>query len=500
MQEKTREKLIFIIGVLAFIIAGVSFVFAALDILSILQAVEWDFNAALQTTAVYEMAVDLVFSGLELAMGLMLIKQWKEGEKVEVYKTLSRLVSAVVYASFVKVAVSLLMGVFLKTASEEQSVGMIYCIVYFVYYVLSSSTGTLVRKRQWMTLYWMILINSVLAVGFCGYDCVSVLQAQGAAVEIGTAFANALLMGLIVAFSTGVVVYYAKDPDALWRDVLEGEDYDVVGNFGGYEVVRIYATRAQEGIVNVIILILYALCTLVGLAGIVFYAVENEIGQYFGGSVQAFIGNMESIVMGGDIGEIVNIFMLFIIVLFYPFVFLSPFLGTIRRKASDKINVMSIAGMGMMLVLLVGLSAVTGIFFDFLGDYTIEWGNYSLFEAALIILYVVFRLTKRIYANTTKEISDGVLQGDSYHSHSGAVAKICLFSGIYSVIGLGLIFAMNFVEGNVCVSYLLFSAATLFVVVGLFLEQKYPFNEFEKAKRKIVEGNKEEQESTVQAV
>lgn len=505
MQEKTREKLIFVIGVLAFIIAGVSFVFSALDLLSVLQAADWQISKALQSLQAYDMAVDLVFAGLELAMGLILIKQWREKERVEVYKTLSKLINAVVYASFVQSIFGMVMAYAVDKSSSGLNVSIVYCIVYLVYYVLTASSGTLLRKRQWMPLYITMLIASTLAVGFCVYDCITVVKASAAAVEIGTTFANTLLMGLIVAFSVGVVVFYAKDPNTLWRDVLEGEDYDVIGRSDGYEVVRIYANRAQEGAMNVLILVLYVFCALVGITAIVFYAMENQIGQYFGGSIQALIDNVQSAMLSGGVGEMLQVMMLFMIVLAYPLIFISHVLGSFQRQASSKINVLSIVSIGTLMTLLVGVGTIMEVMFDFINYRNIRWENYSLFEAVLIVLYLVFKLTKRIYANTTKEINDGIMQGDSYHSHSGVIARICLFSGIYSVVALGLIFAMNCVEGNVCVSYLLFAVAILFAAAGALLEAKYPFSEFEKAKRKIVEVKESaekgeaEQECTTQA-
>ena len=78
------------------------------------------------------------------------------------------------------------------------------------------------------------------------------------------------------------------------------------------------------------------------------------------------------------------------------------------------------------------------------------------------------------------------MQGDSYHSHSAGIARICLFSGIFSAVGLVVLFAMKCSDGNVCISYLMMAAAALLATAGACLEAKYPFNEFEYAKRKVV--------------
>ena len=486
MQESTREKLIFAIGVLAFIIACVSFVFSALDIFAAIQAAGGDIRQALANAVVYEMIVDIVFAALELAMGLLLIKQWKDKERIEVYKTIARLISAVVYASFVRVVFSLIMQHFVGDEAPELSLNILYCIVYLAYWILTLSAGTLVRKRQLMSLYLITLITSVLAVGFCVYDCITVFQAEGTAVEIGTTIANTALMGLIVAFAAGVVAYYAKDPSALWRDVLEGEDYDVIATSDGYERVKIYATRAQEGGMNVLILLLYALCAVAGLAGIVFYALENNIGRYFGSSLQAVIDKLGDAILAGSMDEMFDLLMLLMLVFIYPLIYISQVIGAIRRQAESKISIISITSVGISLVLIASISLVVGVIFDFTSYRTIRWENYSLFEAALLVLYLINLLTKRIYANSTKEINDGILQGDSYHSHSEGIARVCLFSGIYSVVGLGLLFAMECSEGMVCVSYLLLAVSIVAAVVGACLEAKYPFSEFEYAKHKIV--------------
>jgi hypothetical protein len=495
MQEKTRGKLIVIIGILAFIIAGVSFVFSVLDLLSMLQAADWQFLKALRSSQAYDMAVDLVFAGLELTMGLMLIKQWREGERVEVYKTLSKLINAVVYASFVKVIFGMVMAYAVDKSLSELNVSIVYCIIYLVYYVLTASSGTLLRKRQWMSLYITMLIASALGVGFCVYDCITVVKAA-AAVEIGTTFANTLLMGLIVVFSVGVVAYYAKDPATLWRDVLDGEDFDVVDSKGDYERVKIYATRAQEGAMNVVILVLYCLCALLGIAGIVLYAVENDIGQYFGGTIQSFIDNISNQFESGSVDEILNLLVLLLLVMLYPLIYLSQVLGAIQRKAESKISVISISGMGNMLVMMASLSLLIGVMYDFTMFGTIRWEEYSIYQAVLIVLYLVYFFTKRIYKNTTKEVNDGIMQGDSYNSHSGSIARICLFSSIFSAVGLVVIFLMKCSDSGVCVSYLLFAAAALLAAAGACLEVKYPFSEFEYAKRKIVDTVEETAENS----
>ena len=494
MQEKTRGKLICVIGILAFLIAATSFVFSAIEALAILQEVGWNFSVALQSVAAYEMVVDLVFSGLELAMGLLLIKNWKEKERTEVYKTLSKLINAVIYASFAKVIFSLTMAQFIGKNATEWNVNVVYCIVYLVYLIFTSSTGTLLRKRQWMSLYITMLVTSVIGVGFCVYDCIEVVKTS-VALEIGTTIANTLLIGLIVVFSAGVVAYYVKNPESLWRDVLDGEDYDVVENNGRYERVKIYATRAQEGAINVVILVLYCLCALVGIAGIVFYAIENDIGQYFGGTLQTLIDNIEKKFMDGSVSEMMDLLILLVLVTIYPIIYFAQALGSLQRKAESKISVMSIVGIGTILVLMGSLSLVFEVVYDFTAFRTIRWENYSIYQAILVVLYIVYYFTKRIYKNTTKEINDGIMQGDSYHSHSAAIARICFFSGIFSAVGLTVIFAMKYSEGGVCLSYILLAVSSLLAMVGACLEAKHPFNEFEYAKRKIVTTQKSEAES-----
>ena len=495
MQEKTRGKLIYAIGILAFLVAVTSFVFSAMDMLAILQGLDWNFSMVLQSGVAYEMVVDLVFSALELAMGLLLIKQWREKERTEVYKTLSKLINAVVYASFVKVIFALVMSQFFDANPAEWSVNIVYCIIYLLYLILTSSTGTHLRKRKWMSLYITMLITSVFGVGFCVYDCISALKSAAEIVEIGTTFANTLIIGLIVVFSVGVVVYYAKNPEALWRDVLDGEDYDVVENKGGYERVKIYATRAQEGAINVFILVLYCLCAVVGVAGIVLYAIENDIGQYFGGTVQDLINNIEARIMGGDISEIIGLLVLLMLVSIYPILFISQAVGALQRKAESKVNVISIAGLGIMMVLLSALSLAIDVVQDFSAYRTLQWENYSIYQAILVVLYLLYYLTKRIYKNTTKEIGDGIRQGDSFDSHSAGIAGICLFSGIFSVVGLVVLFAMKYSEGSVCISYLLLAVTSLLAALGACLEAKYPFSEFEYAKRKLVVSQEDAAES-----
>lgn len=491
MKESKRGKILYLIGVLAFLIAVVSLSFNLLDLVSIYKAT--DGNIFSGDMDFYEMAVDVVFAVLELTLGISLIKQWRTGEKIEIHKTISQLISAIVYASFVQVLVTTVISC-ITTGGLSKDVGVIYVVVYIVYGLLVGVTPSLIKKHKLMELYWVMLLSSIIAVGFCVYE-VSVSLKGGEIVSIATTVANTVLMCLITVFSTSVIVFYLKNPLILDYDVKENEDSEVIKTTDKYEIVRIYETRGTDDKVNTLITVMTVMSVIFGVVGVVYYAIENNAQQYLAGGLEEIINNVKNIINNG-MTEMFGFFMLFLVVFIYSLIYVSLFSGVFNKKATAKISVLGATAIGTMISLFTGILTVFDIFIDFAFNRTINLENYSIYQLIIIALYVVYVFAKKVYDKVSTEINDGIVKrGDSYHSHSKAVARVVFFSGTYSIVCLGVLFAMNLSEGVFSISYLSFAISTLLVMIYTKLEVKHPFSEYTTVKRRIRKTMTFEQES-----
>ena len=110
MTQTKRGNLLYLIGALAFAIALFSLALGLLDAYTLYT--EAGGNLSVAGMELYDAAVELVFAALELTLGFTLIKEWRAGEHIEIHKTISQLISAIVYASFTKTLLSILLPVF----------------------------------------------------------------------------------------------------------------------------------------------------------------------------------------------------------------------------------------------------------------------------------------------------------------------------------------------------------------------------------------------------
>lgn len=481
MKESKRGKILYAIGVLAFLIAIVSLAFNLLDLVALYK--ETDGNIFSGDMSLYEMAVDVVFAVLELTLGISLIKQWKTGEQIEIHKTISQLIGAIVYSSFFQLLVITIFSYF-TTGKIGEDVGIAYLLVYIVYGLLVGATPSLVKKHKLMELYWVMFFSSVIAVGFCVYE-VTLALAESQIVSIATTIANTVLMCLITVFSTSVIVYYLKNPLILERDVKENEDSEVIKTTDKYEIVKIYETRGTDDKVNILITIMTVLSVIFGVAGIVHYAIENNVEQYFSEGLDGIIDNVKNIISSGII-EMFGFFMIFLVLFIYSLLYVSLFTGVFTKQASAKVSVLGATAIGTMISLFTGILTVFDIFMDFAFNRTINLEKYSIYQLIIIGLYVFYVFAKKVYNNISTEINDGIVKrGDSYNSHSKAIARVVFFSGLFSIVCLGVLFAMNYSQGVFSISYLSFAISTLLIMIYTKLEVKHPFSEYTKVKRRI---------------
>ena len=473
MKRTVERKLIYAIGVLAFAVSAVSLVITAFDFFTLYQEAGTLGAAGVE---LYDMLVDAVFAVLELTLGFSLIKKWRDGERIETHKTLSQLIGAAVYAPFAKVLLDVVLVYTMGADGSALNVNLAYIIVYIFYGIVVMSTPTLIKKRQLMNLCYNTALTSVLAIGFSIYG---VLQADGDAVTLGMGVANALIMCLVCAFGILSAIYYFKNPDELEQDEQEGEDSEVIRTTETHEVVKIYQARGTHDGINVLIRVLTVASACFGIAGIVLYMMEKGFVTYFSGSLGDFIALFTNI---GASAELVGtIFIAFIYLLIYIGVATAIF----GSDGQAKIAVMSVASVGTIFAMFTGIFVILDVIGEFSLTHTLQLEKRSFFEIGVLVLYIVYALTKRIYANMSKEISEGIeKRGDAYRDHSAEIARLVFFSGLFSVAVFVLLFVTGLADGTLCLSYPSFLLSTVLIMISTRLEVNHPFDEFTVVTRK----------------
>lgn len=483
MTQKKRDILIYAIGTLAFIIALFSLALGVCDAYALYTEAGGNLSAA--GIALYDTAVDLVFAALELTLGFTLIKEWRAGEHIEIHKTVSQLINAIVYASFVKVLLAALLPVFTTHAPLDLSIGTLYVAAYLIFGILMSGIPIMVKKHQLMELYWVMLFSSAVAVGFCIYDTATSLSQADTLMAL-TDGANALLSALITLFALANILHYLKNPLLLDRDVRENEDAEVISATDKYETVRIYATRGTHDKTNTLINVLTACSVLFGFAAILLFAQENNLAYYLTGNVGSIVDAITNALLSLDTHAGGGILIAFLCLFVHSLVYLSLGSSIFNHRADAKLGVLTVTSTGLLFTIIHGAFLFLDVFREFSLTHTLGLENYSIFEILLVLLYIVYSLTKKVYANLTKEINDGIAtRGDSYHMHSKTVARVTLFSGLYSCAAYALFFAMHLTKGSVNLSYVAFFLSTVLIIIATNLEVKHPFDEYTVVKRKI---------------
>jgi len=482
MSEASRKRLIYVIGGLAFAIAIVTLAFSVIEFIKVFK----EAGSSLKAIALdqYDMLIEIVFAVMELTLGFRLIKQWKAGETFEIHKTVSQLIGAVVYSSFVGILYTEIVGSILSGGITELKVSTVYLIVYLVYGVFMMSIPSLVKKRKLMQLCWSMLFTAIIGIGFGVYSAIlSVVHASGLA-AVGTDVANTLLMILVVIFYIGTVAFYAKNPVDLDHDVRENEDSEVIKTTKTHEVVRIYLTRGTDDKVNVLISVMTLASVVFGVVGIAFYLVESGVAQYFKGNLGDIIGTFQSIMTGSESSMHLLMSLMFLFV--YALVYLSVGISVFTKRGDAKVGILTIASVGTFMAVFSSISLIIDVVMDVTLTHSFKLSDYSVFQIILLALYLIYSLTRKVYAKLTTEINDGIVKrGDPYHTHAKSIARIVLFSGLYSVAAMILFFIMRLQEGAISIAHLAFLVSTVLIILATQLEVKHPFSEYIKVRRRL---------------
>ena len=497
MTKDKRGILVYLIGVLALIVSVVSLGLIALDLIE-------TFNAGGSLEDIisfdsYDLLLEVAFAVLELSTGIAFIKQWKKGEHYEIQKSLSQLMMAVAYASFAQILISEFIVFFISGFSSELSVGFIYIGAYLVFTILISTIGNLVKQRKLMNILIIMLIASILAIGFSIYDTLNVLSEESSIYDIVLVLANALIMILTFVFEISSISFYKKNPLILEFDMLGNEDYEVVERKENYEVLKIYNNRVEEKPVHTFTTIIYLLGTIIFMCGIVFYGIEKNVSQLFANDFDGFITNIVNLGKAMSFGSLMELVMVLTVVLIQPLILIGFAVGVIRRDGQGKVCVYSLVALGVTIALFTSLSLIIDFVMHFMGGgkfEDIDFSSYSLWEVGLIVIYIINIFIGKTNAKKFDEIQKGLQVGNSYASHLNDITKISIPVGFLSVVSLAVVFLQGYFEqGAIYLSYPFLVVAILFLMLALAIEKKHPYCEYTIVKRKIpnqVVENKEE--------
>ena len=485
MKGNVRNILIYVVGIVALIVAGASIVVAGIDIIKQFDGIE---NLlSITNTSLYSNIIELVFAGMELFVGVDLIKKWRNNEHFEVQKSILQLLSAIVYASMLQVFVFSIFNAIIENTASAINISTIYVILSILYTTFVSSIGIQIKKRQLMNILTTMLVVSLLALGLGVYESIIALVEEPSFIDVAIMFGNILLVVLVLLFECFSIVYFKKRPLVLDEIVRENEDVDVIKQTDDYEVVKIYTTRVQEGAVNVVNTVVYMLACAFFIVGIIFFAIEKNVFTLFVGSVGGFIENISHAIHKGSISIIMDITCMLMLLIIYPLILISFIDGVLRRKANQKINITSFTNVGVAILTFSSFSIILKFLMNFSSILTLDFSNYSIMELVIIVINVGYTFISKIFSNVQKNINSSINSGDSYTSHSKGIAKLALVIGLYSCLCYAVLFVQTYLDlKTISLVYVFLILATVLFIIGTAIESKHPYSEFSIVKRRII--------------
>lgn len=485
MEKGKHGVLIFIIGILAVVSSIVSVIVEAKAML-FSTSINGINDILYLATASENGIVELAFSIIKITIGISLIKQWKNHEIFEVNQTLSKLIGAVVYASFLSMIVGVIAGAFFVDGVDGIEIDIFTICIYILYYLVLKSVANMVRKRKISSLIYGMTIISLIAVYFSCSETIGVLATDFEILDFSLSISNVVIGTLIVAFSVCSIVFYHKHPDLMYEDMVKGEDSEIVKEKEKYNVVRIYATRGSKDIGNVFSMIFYALSIAVAVCGVYFVAREESVQTLLSTSLEDFVSVFTNF-GSGSISSLLELFTNAYLVILYPLTIVSCAIGVITRRTQQKIGVMSLASLSVMLVAIGFFGVMMKFIFEFSYTRTIDFSNYSIWELVIGALFIFQMITSKFIKQTLDDINEGVNRGETFHSNIKNIFKVTLYYGIETVVGFTALYLMqNNLSGNKALYFPAFAISSVLVVIALAIEVKHPFTESFLVRRKKI--------------
>lgn len=491
-----RGMLIYVIGIIAFVSAAASLLFAAKDFYVLFKAANMDFKS-IAFAELVPLGIELAFSTLEVTTGFSLIKQWKAKESIEIHKTVAKLMQVIVYESFVSTLFSEIFSIFVSGAAAISGVNMFYIVAYVFYFLIMSTMSTYVKRNELMKLYYLMMISAFIAVAFSVREtCYSLIEQDLQGMAFG--FGNVVLTALISAFALSTVIYYVKNPEKLQKDIEDSEDSELVRETDTHRYLRVYSNRADETGVNVAINVFYVLAVLLGTVAIVFFSIEQNVARFAGGTLAEIINNIRADFKTASVSSATSLLLILYVLLVYPLSYLAVGSGVFLRNSRSKISIVTVSAVGTGIMIISNIFLIVEFLMDFIsyGKFDIE--EFSVSELALIALLITYSAAQKFRKNKINDLFDGIEKGDSFRSHIKETHSIMLFNGLFSIISLALMFSRGLEAGKTELSYVFFASSVLLSLVAIHLELKHPFAEYVTVKRRKIKTKSESSvESTV---
>lgn len=481
-RVKKRSVLIYATGIIAFICAAVSIIFSAKEFLVIFEAVGMDFKA-LEFTTISSLAIELIFSVLEITTGISLIKQWKNGESIEIHKTVAKLLKVIVYEGFITALTNEIVGFLFSNGEAIDSVSMVYIVAYILYTILTSPTSTLVKRGELMKLYYLMAISSFIAIGFSLGETYAAI-AELAPLDIGFGAGNFVLTLLIFTFALSTVIYYTKNPEILRRDMEASMDADIIKETDTHRYYKLYTNRADETWINTLINVIYFLAIALGCLGTVLFAIQQDVLRFISGTFAEFISKIYTELTSASMESITDIFLIIFVLLVFPLSYLAAGTGIIKRDARSKISLVTLATAGSSIMIIANIFTIIDFLMEFVGKRSLDLKSIPISQLALLGLFIAYWIIHKVRKNKAKDLFEGISQGDSYRSRFKEIYRKIMFDGIFSAIALGLMFYAGIEKGELLLSYPFFAASAALTTLGTHLELKHPFAEYTIVKRR----------------
>ena len=479
-----RGVVIYAIGIIAFVLAAVSLVFALNDFYVLFKAAGMNFQS-LAFANVVSVGIELAFSVLEITTGISLIKQWRAGESIEIHKTVAKLMKVVIYEGFIASLSAEVFSYFMSNGSITFGLRMVYIGAYLIYYLVTAPMSTYVKRNELMKLYYLMMISAFISVGFSvGETCTAILEHSY--LEMGFGLGNVVLTSLIFAFALSTVIYYVKNPDKLRQDIEASEDSELIRETDTHRYLRIYSNRADETGVNLAINILYVIGVVLGCVALVFFLIEQDVARFAGGTLGEVIDNIRREFVSANISSITNLMLVFYVLLIYPISYIAVGLAIILRDSRSKISLVTLSTVGTSIMILSNAFFIIEFVLEFFKYKSLDLETIPISKLALIVLFVVYYIASKFRKNKNSDLFEGIADGDSYRSHIKEIHSTILFNGIFSFASLALMIYSGVEIGTVYISYPFFAASIALILVGTHLELKHPFAEYATVKRRKI--------------
>lgn len=485
-MKKSRNIFLILIAIFALFAAALSILSLITTTLDILK----NYNGNLQSVKfdlLISNIIDLAFSFVEITVGFNLIKDVKKDNYFECYKQTSGLLTAIITPLFVNMILNLIFSYIYKTPIESFDITLI--ILFFVIFTLTSFVRPLSLKRSVKGLDIIILLASILTLSIFVIDYNTYFSInEGITLDLISNVINCIMMVFLVVFSFISLIAYSKDPQLEIVESRHNEDVDVIDPDidGKFEKVKIYSFRGVDNKMSTCSKVFEIIGCVFCLAFSILFTIENNFHELLKEGIDKII-EIFTFSSSSSIYESLEIFIKLFITLMTLLYSLNYFIGILTNNPKYKYYSIFITRIGTLLLTILFLTRMLTIASVIMYQ-NFDLSDLNIFDAVLVILFVVNSFAKKSYKNSLKKISEGIQQTDTYHEHIGRIVSLNITCGIISIVSLLLYAAYNYLSTDVLYySFALLIMSIIFVTIGTMIEKKHPISEYIVVKRKKID-------------